>query len=132
MDSYHNVIWLVDDDLEDQNLIKHAFRGVQPPISIVTLNDGDELIPALEMAQSWPLLIMLDLNMTRMDGLQTLTALQNYPTFQKIPVIVLTTSTNPRDQELSQQLGAKAYHVKPFHFSEMTTLARNLVEQWIK
>lgn len=132
MNSYQKVIWLVDDDPEDQTLIQHAFSGISPSVSISTFNDGDELIPALETAQSWPILIILDLNMTRMDGIQTLKALRNNPLFGRIPVVILTTSTNPKDQELSSQLGAKAYYAKPFYFKEMIDLASKLVKQWVE
>ncbi len=131
MASYQKVIWLVDDDLEDQFLVQRAFSSITPKVVIQTLDDGDEVVPALTASQLLPKLIILDLNMARMDGFETLTALRNRPRFESIPVVVLTTSNNPKDQEMSEQLGAIAYYTKPFHYQGLVDLVNQLATRWL-
>lgn len=131
MTSRSKVVWLVDDDPEDQFLVQRAFNTIDPVVGIFVLEDGDEVIPALESSPLMPKLIILDINMVRMDGLQTLTALQEYAQFQTIPVVMLTTSNNSNEQVLSRQLGAKSYHTKPFHFEGLVELANQLTTQWL-
>jgi CheY-like chemotaxis protein len=131
MSAYQKVILLVDDDPEDQFLVSRAFSSVKPSVAIQTLNDGDEVIPALTATDSLPELIILDINMMRMDGLQTLAALREAAPFRTIPVVLLTTSDNPKDRELSQTLGARAYYVKPFHYKDMVNLATQLANTWL-
>lgn len=131
MGSCQKIIWLVDDDVEDQFLVQRAFSSVKPRVIVETLNDGDEVIPALTSSELLPRLIILDLNMARMDGFETLTSLRKLPLFASIPVIVLTTSNNPKDQELSVQMGAADFYTKPFNYQGLLELANMLATRWL-
>lgn len=131
MITYPKVLWLIDDDPEDQFLVQQAFKSVQAVVVIESLTDGDEVVPALSGTPTLPNLILLDLNMVRMDGFETLSILRSMPNCQHIPVVVLSTSSNPKDIEKTEQLGAKAYHVKPFHYSGMVELASQLFTKWL-
>jgi CheY-like chemotaxis protein len=124
-------IWLVDDDVEEHAIIEHAFRRNYPQILIRSLFDGDELMPALLATIKLPALIILDLNMIRLDGLETLAAFQRAVQFHSIPLVVLTTSDNPADQDLATRLGAQGYHVKPFIHQHLIELTHQLIRQWL-
>ncbi len=111
--------------------MQRAFSSVQPVVVVEVLNDGDEVLPALEVTTRLPGLILLDLNMVRMDGLETLEVVRGIPHFGQIPIVVLSTSNNPKDMERSKQLGAEAYYVKPFHYKGMVDLAAQLASEWL-
>jgi len=124
------LIWIVDDDIDDQYLLTIALEQVLSPLRIESLADGDELLPRLLQASTLPDLILLDLNMTRQDGFQTLAELRGTPAYGHLPVIILTTSSAPTDREKSLNLGANGYLVKPARQEEMVRLARQLVIDW--
>lgn len=70
-------VWVVDDDVDDQYLLEVAFKHIDPPIHIKQLYDGEELLPSLEQTTSLPRLILLDLNMVRQHGFETLQAISS-------------------------------------------------------
>jgi two-component system response regulator len=123
-------VWLVDDDDDDLLLLEAAFDSVRPDVRIQLLHDGEELLPQLEHSASPPSLIVLDLNMVRVDGLEALRRLRASTEYGQLPVVMLTTSSNPADEQQSARLGANDYFRKPNTFPELTQLAQRLLDQW--
>lgn len=123
-------VWLVDDDDDDLMLLAVAFERVAPTVVITRLQDGEDLLPLLGQSAP-PNLVILDLNMIRSTGFQTLKSLRENPNFGQLPVVVLTTSENPEDQRRSKALGANDFYTKPSRFDELTQLAAKLVQQWL-
>ena len=123
-------VWLVDDDDDDQLFIRSAFRDGQPPISVLTLSDGDELLPKLRECIELPRLILLDVNMPRKNGFETLKELRDTPAFADLPVIMLTTSSDDEDRKRSIASGANHFLTKPLTHEQLRQLAQELIHQW--
>lgn len=124
------VVWIVDDDEDDQYLFEVAFKQLVPPVAVKLLSDGEDLLPALSQIDTLPSLIILDLNMPRQNGFQTLQQLRAIPAYKKLPVVVLTTSSRPEDQELVVQLGANGFLTKPPSMEIILSMFRQLVLDW--
>ena len=77
-----------------------------------------------------PSLILIDLNSHGIDGREALVAIKSEPGLKEIPVVVLTTSANPKDVVFCYQAGANAYHVKPVHYDRYRLLLRGLLQYW--
>ncbi len=123
-------IWIVDDDTDDQFLFEMAFRRLLPSVHIKLLDDGEELLPALSQSAERPRLVILDLNMPRLNGLEALTQLRAEPTYEDIPVIVLTTSSASHDQQQATQLGANGFLTKPPSMDQLLVLFNQLLADW--
>ncbi|OHV33574.1 MULTISPECIES: response regulator [Pseudofrankia] len=107
-------VLLAEDDLGDALLIEEAFlvRGLGQDLQMVS--DGVDAMAYLrDPARRRPDLIILDLNMPRMDGRETLAAIKSDPELRMIPVVVLTTSDAPDDVSAVYDLRANAYVCKP-------------------
>jgi CheY-like chemotaxis protein len=123
-------VWVVDDDEDDRLFISSAFEDTQQPIRVLTLTDGDQLLPKLATCRKLPQLILLDINMRRQNGFDTLTQLRSTPTFAHLPVVMLTTSSDNSDLQRSLALGANQFMTKPANYNQLVTLVKGLAEQW--
>ena len=123
-------VWLVDDDEDDQLLIGSAFFEGDPSIKVLLLDDGDELLPQLSQADQLPRLILLDVNMPRQNGFDTLKELRQQADFAQLPVVMLTTSSNEEDRRRSLALGANHFLTKPLSYERLKELAQELSLEW--
>jgi CheY-like chemotaxis protein len=123
-------IWIVDDDEDDQYLFEGAFQQLIPPVRVKLLSDGEELLPALAACETRPDLIILDLNMPRLNGFETLRWLRAQLTYQTLPVVILSTSSHLEDQEKALQLGANGFLTKPPTLDSILSMVGLLVQQW--
>ncbi|GAB3225812.1 response regulator [Spirosoma arcticum] len=123
-------VWIVDDDEDDQLLIGSAFLEGEPSVKVLTLNDGDELLPKLSQSDQLPRLILLDVNMTRKNGFDTLSELRQLPDFADLPVVILTTSSDEEDRRRSLALGANHFLTKPLSYEQLKELAQKLSREW--
>lgn len=78
-----------------------------------------------------PALILMDLNSYGIDGREALVAIKSEPRLKEIPVVVLTTSANPKDVAFCYQAGANAYHVKPVRYDQHRLLLLGLFHYWV-
>ena len=108
-------IFLVDDDEDDIYLARLTFNDHFADWKLTSFNDGQELIDYLleQPAHPLPTLVILDLNMPRLTGFETLTVLKKQDRWHRIPVAILTTSSSPEDRTRSEELGACAFITKP-------------------
>jgi CheY-like chemotaxis protein len=120
----------VDDDPDDLYLIEHAFTRIMPSIVIKQLYDGEELLPNLEKAAKLPRLVLLDLNMQRMNGFETLAELRRNPAYKDLPVIILTTSDAEADRQRSLALGADGFLTKPPSQEGIVHMLKQLTADW--
>lgn len=121
-------ILYADDDCDDHFFLRESITCTGLPADIVYLTDGDQVIHYLEKAgDDLPSLIVLDLNMPRMNGKQTLERLKTDTRYADIPVIILSTSNNRMDKEFCTSRGAASYLVKPGHFEGYQEVVRNFV-----
>src|SRR6187399_3196457 len=95
-----NVVFIVDDDPDDRQLILDAFLETNPTIDCAFIEDGDQLMATLDTTEpeNLPSLILLDLNMPGMMGLQALKNIRSNRNYSHIPTIILTTSTLSQDE----------------------------------
>jgi CheY-like chemotaxis protein len=121
-------ILYADDDCDDHFFFRESITCTGLPADIVYLTDGDQVIRYLEKnGDDLPSLIVLDLNMPRLNGKQTLERLKKDNRFSDIPVIILSTSNNKMDKEFCTRQGAASYLVKPGHFEGYREVVRNFV-----
>jgi CheY-like chemotaxis protein len=105
--------FLIDDDLDDQEIFMLALQDLDKMVNCVTAADGSQALQILNEDHSFiPDYIFLDLNMPRMDGKQFLAEIKKDARLRNIPVIIYSTSSDPRDLYETKQLGASDYIVK--------------------
>lgn len=129
----NQTILLVEDNPVDLDLTLRAFaaRNLTNPIEIA--RDGEE---ALAYIVKWkngdpvPVVILLDLNLPKVNGLEVLEAIKKHPEFRTIPVVVLTTSSESRDVKTSYELGANSYIIKPIDFDKFIEVAKQIELYW--
>lgn len=110
-------ILYVDDDSDDCYLLSLSLSESGTPADLVCATNGEEAINYLNTHPSdLPSLIVLDLNMPKWDGRQTLSYIKKQPHLSIIPVVILSTSESKTDQETCARLGATSYFKKPYHF----------------
>jgi len=129
----NNLIFIVDDDPDDRQIILDAFLENSPQIDYVFIENAETLLENLHSGDSdFPAMILLDLNMPGMLGLQALKEIRSNKRFSQIPIIVLTTSTLQQDRRTSYELGASCYLRKPDSFSELVDLTKCVVKLWLQ
>lgn len=124
-------IALAEDDAEDLFLILRALRRLRPGLAIRTARDGVELLEQLRSCApaQLPALLLVDLNMPRMDGRELLRALRGEPRLAAIPVVVLTTSVEPEDRRRAAALGTAGYLSKPDSLAGMVSQFGSLLDR---
>lgn len=126
-------ILLVEDNPLDVDLTLRAFskRRLANPVTVA--RDGEE---AMQLIDSWeagelpPALILLDLKLPKVDGLEVLGRLKQHPKFRTIPVVMLTTSAEDRDVQAAYALGVNSYIVKPVSFDKFMDVAEKIEVYW--
>jgi two-component system, response regulator len=132
-------ILLVEDNTYDAELSLRALRHNNIANSVVHVADGEEAIDFLfskgkhtEYSDSrLPRLILLDLKLPRISGLEVLKIIKSDPTLKNIPVVVLTTSKEESDIVLSYNLGVNSYLIKPVSFDNFVKVIKELGVYWL-
>ena len=126
-----NLVYIVDDDPDDRQIILDAFLENNSDIDYIFIESAEELLTTLyDDKTNLPDLILLDLNMPGVLGLQALKEIRENKTFRQIPIIVLTTSALDRDKKLSYELGASCFLTKPDSFKKLTEIVNAIVMLW--
>lgn len=128
-------ILLVDDSAADRYLTKLALNEALPDSRVRMVEDGEQALGYLDEIKRSPTaippdLIVLDLNMPRLDGFSVLTHLKAMPEYQSTPVIVLTTSTWQNDITRAYRLGVLKYFSKPSKWEDYLTLGSSIATLW--
>lgn len=127
-----NVI-LVDDDQDDVYFFKQACRQVESDVQLVSLGNGKELCEYLESKKHQPNdIVLLDLNMPIMGGLDALTYIRNDIGNVLIPILIYTTSKNGKDIEECYRNGANSYIKKLDSIGELAGFLTSLIGYWSK
>ena len=130
----HRPILLVEDNPLDIDLTLRAFKkqGLLNPIEIA--RDGEEAvswIPRWEAGEPLPLIVLLDLKLPRIDGLEVLRRFKEKPRIKLVPVVVLTSSSQDRDITTAYEFGANSYIVKPVDFDKFVSVAAEIELYWL-
>lgn len=130
-------ILLVEDNENDVELTLNALEECQLSNEVQVARDGAEGLDYIYQRGSFtgregglPCVILLDLKMPRMDGLEVLRHLKSDPAVRQIPIVMLTSSREERDLVVSYDLGVNAFVVKPVDFSQFLQAIRNLGTFW--
>ena len=133
-------ILIADDDPDDRLLIEDAFLESKLQNERRFVSDGVELIDYLTRRDKysdpdeapWPGVILLDLNMPRMDGREALSVIKADPKLRQIPVVVLTTSKAEEDILRSYDLGVNSFVTKPVTFEGLVEVVKVLSSYWLQ
>lgn len=132
-------ILLVEDSADDAELTRIAFAEARIPNRLVVVRDGAEALDYLFGRGSWhdrdisqqPALMLLDLNLPKLDGREVLQAIRGDARTRGLPVVVLTTSVEPFDVEASYALGVNSYIRKPVDFGQFVSAVRQVGQYWL-
>jgi chemotaxis family two-component system response regulator Rcp1 len=122
---------LVEDNPADAKLLEFALQEGQAKYQLSLALDGQQALEYLQGEQNRPDLILLDLNLPRLNGHQVLRALKADPRLRAIPVVVLTSSRAPSDILEAYGQGASSYLAKPVSLDETFDLVRTIEHYWL-
>jgi CheY-like chemotaxis protein len=131
-------ILLAEDNPNDADLTVRALSASQPPNEIVLAGDGSEVLDCLYRRGVFrtrngdpPAVVLLDLKMPKVDGLEVLWQIKSDPMLKSIPVVVFTSSKERIDLVRAYQLGANAYVVKPVGYREFVSVLFDVKKFWL-
>jgi len=126
----------VEDNPMDLDLTLQAFRehGIANPI--VSCRDGEEALEYMEEHQlpnDWqvPILVLLDLRLPKVDGIEVLRQARKHPVWRQVPIVVLTTSRENKDIEAAYEMGINSYIVKPVDFLAFIEMVKTIKVYWL-
>jgi CheY-like chemotaxis protein len=139
MNGGHKSILLVEDDPNDALFMKMALDSARVKNHLETVTDGKQAVAYLSGSAPYndrkkypfPYLMLLDLKLPHMMGLEVLKWVREQPQFDGLVVIVLTASPSPADVEAAYHLGANAYLVKPSSYDKLEVLAKSIRDFWL-
>lgn len=129
----------VEDDENDVVFLDLAMNQVCAEVSLQTAVDGDQAIAYLSgsghyadrQAHPLPALMVLDLRLPKIPGLEVLKWIRQQPVFQELPVIILSSSDADADIETAYRLGANSYFVKPVNPSDLIKIVQYIRDRWL-
>lgn len=132
-------ILLVEDNADDVELTRIAFAEAQLDTRLEVVRDGAEALDYLfargahadRDASKLPSIVLLDLNLPKIDGREVLQAIRASEAMRSLPVVVLTTSTEPFDVDASYALGANSYIRKPVDFEQFVWAVKQVGLYWL-
>lgn len=136
----HEPLLVVEDSNEDFRMLQRLMQRMAVQNPIYRCTNGDEVLDLLYKKSSngnshaalRPSVILLDLNLPGIDGRDILERLKQDISFREIPIVVFTTSSNPRDIELCYQKGANGYLVKPMDAQGLRKTIQAFVDYWLE
>lgn len=126
--AYSQSIVLIDDDVDDQEIFKAACNLIGDSIQLIAFGTGESALHAIPSISPSPDLILLDLNMPRMNGIEVLTILKASSGLRSIPVVLYTTYFNQQVKEKCFSLGALDIIEKPNNFEVLCAKIESLLE----
>ena len=126
-------ILLVEDNPMDLDLTLRAFSKKKVANTIQIARDGEEalaFVPRWDAGDPVPAVILLDINMPKVTGLEVLMQLKHHPRYRRIPVVMLTSSCEERDLKTAYDLGANSYIEKPVSFTKFIEVAEHIELYW--
>lgn len=130
----HLKIFLVEDDDDHAEIIEYSLNKIEKATLLYRANDGEKAISILDDIEDKkvekPSLILLDINIPKVNGIEVLKAIKARPQFAFIPVIALTTSNSQRDKKLAYENHINSYLLKPADFSKFEETLTSLVNYW--
>jgi two-component system, response regulator len=136
------ILLLVEDSPADVKILQRALTQTAHPVELVVMRDGQEASDYLlrqgpfsaKSCNGWrrPDLIVLDLNLPRLTGLEVLKVIRSTPALSLTPVVILSTSRRPEDVRDAYANGANTYVEKPLEFDRFVTVLKTLQQLWLE
>lgn len=123
----NNILFLVDDDVDDHEIFKSALQQVDRSTTLIIAGNGQEALQMLPALEQFPDYIFVDLNMPRMGGIQFLTELKKSDRLRHIPVIMYSTSNQTSDKNSALEAGAHQFITKPARYNDLCDLLDSLL-----
>lgn len=123
-------VLLIEDDAIEVMKLKRTISSLKLEHSITEANNGVEALEILQEKGGLPDIILLDLNMPKINGIEFLTILKKDPDLQHIPTIILTTSNNRKDMLKCYQIGIAGYVLKPLRYQDYVTKIEQILAYW--
>ena len=124
--TFHIVI--AEDDFDDADIVQQSFESNGNFAKIELVKNGQELLDLLRSCTECPDVILTDINMPIMNGIEALKELYNDPQLKPIPCFVYSTSINPTYEAQCKELGVKAFLIKPYSFEEFDNIPSRIVK----
>jgi CheY-like chemotaxis protein len=139
MNNLPPAVLAAEDEESDRFLLQMAFQRAAVSYPLVLVNDGREAVEFLTAAAqqhagdsgALPRLLLLDIKMPRMNGLEVLYWLAERPEFKDVPALILSSSSQDADMQMARQLGARDYLVKPFGLPALVRLVQDINARWL-
>jgi len=126
------IILLVEDDIVDQMTVKRALKDINVTNQLRITNNGEEALEYLSNEKNeLPGIILLDLNMPRMNGIEFLRIVKTDNRIKRIPVVVLTTSKEEPDRVNTFDLGIAGYMIKPVDYLQFVKVIKTINLYWM-
>jgi two-component system, response regulator len=133
-------VLLVEDNPDDAEFTLRALRKANVALNIVLVDNGVKALDfvfgtgtfADRAGAKLPRIMLLDLKMPKVDGLEVARRIKNDPRTRSLPIIIFTSSREQRDIAESYQIGANSYVVKPIDYAELITKLGDLVRYWLQ
>ncbi len=132
-------VLLVEDNEDHAELARRALRTADSDCDIYHVKDGNEAIDFLDQKGDWtnikeipiPQLILLDLKLPKMDGIEVLKKIRATEKMRHIPVVIISSSDSPRDVAAAYNEHANSFVLKPSNFQDLEKLVTNLRDYWL-
>ncbi len=138
-------ILLVEDNPDDRELMKLAFAQGEVPHNLIVVSDGIEALDYLQRQATesnsemldarsltrMPALIILDLNLPKINGIEVLRRIRSEPRTRLLPVVIISSSNEPQDMIDSYINGCNSYIRKPIHFTQLQIFVREISTYWL-
>lgn len=125
-----NLVLYADDDPDDIELVSEAFSIYSRNIELLTFKDGVEMLSYIESInpfQAAPCLFIIDINMPRLNGKETLKRLRRIEEFAEVPAVLFTTSTLPSDESFARNFNA-GFVTKPLHTNQVHQIVDQIID----
>ena len=123
-------ILLIEDDMIEVMKMNRTITTLKLPHNIIEANNGEEALEILKDKNSLPDIILLDLNMPKINGLEFLTILKSDKSLRHIPTVILTTSNNKKDLLECYKIGVSGYVLKPLKYEDYVAKIESLLNYW--
>ena len=127
-------ILMADDDADDRFLSQFAFKRLEVDHTLEFVSDGEQMMnylnSKLNSNEALPDVILLDLNMPKKNGKETLKEIKSHDVLKKLKVIIFSTSKLHEDMNVTKELGAESYIVKPNNLQNLMAVYRKICDQF--
>ena len=123
-------VLFIEDDLIEVMKFKRAISSLDLNHQVIEANNGEDALKILEEKDNIPDIILLDLNMPKINGIEFLSILKKDSTLKYVPTVILTTSSNQRDLLACYEIGIAGYVLKPLKYEDYVHKLEKLLAYW--